>query len=130
MKKALIPLVALFLWTACQESLEDRCAREAKEYTAKHCPVLVAQDIIFDSMFFDRSSHLISYAYTVSGILDDAEVIRRNAPREHLLMEVKNSTQLKLYKEAGYSFRYIYYSAQKRGTQLFSATFHQSDYEN
>ena len=129
MKKALFALLTLFLWTACQESLEDRCAREAKEYTAKHCPVQVAPDIIFDSMFFDKSSHLISYAYTVKGVLDDAAVIQRNAPREHLLMEVKNSPQLKLYKEAGYSFRYIYYSAQNRGTQLFSATFHQSDYQ-
>lgn len=129
MKKVLIVLFALLFCVACQESLEDRCAREAKEYTAKHCPVQVAPDIIFDSMFFDKTSHLISYAYTVKGVLDDADIIQRNAPREHLLMEVKNSTHLQLYKEAGYSFRYIYYSAQKRGTQLFSATFHKSDYQ-
>ncbi len=129
MKKLVIFCAFLVIFTACQESLEDRCAREAKTYTEKHCPVKVAPDIIFDSMAFDKSSHIISYAYTVSGVLDDAEVINRNMPRERLLMEVKNSPHLQLYKEAGYSFRYIYYSAKNKGTQLFEATFHQSDYQ-
>ena len=129
MKKLITLLAISTIFLACQESLEDRCAREAKTYTEKHCPVKVAPDIIFDSMAFDKSSHIISYAYTVSGVLDDAEVINRNMPRERLLMEVKNSPHLQLYKEAGYSFRYIYYSAKNKGTQLFEATFHQSDYQ-
>lgn len=128
MKKLITLLAISTIFLACQESLEDRCAREAKTYTEKHCPVKVAPDIIFDSMAFDKSSHIITYAYTVSGVLDDAEVINRNMPRERLLMEVKNSPHLQLYKEAGYSFRYIYYSAKNKGTQLFEATFHQSDY--
>ena len=129
MKKLITLLAISTIFLACQESLEERCAREAKEYTAKHCPVRVAQDIIFDSMSFDKTSHGISYAYTVQGVLDDAGIIHRNMPRERLLIEVKNSPHLNLYKEAGYSFRYVYYSAKKKGTQLFEATFHQSDYQ-
>ena len=129
MKKSVVLLAISTLFIACQESLEERCAREAKTYTEKHCPVRVAADIVFDSMSFDKTSHIISYAYTVQGVLDDADIINRNMPRERLLMEVKNSTHLNLYKEAGYSFRYVYYSAKKKGTQLFEATFRQSDYK-
>lgn len=113
---------------ACQESLEDRCAREAKEYTQRHCPFLVSRDIMLDSMTFDKTTHTITYVYTVKGVLDDDEVLNRNSPRTLLLQEVRNSTNLKLYKEAGYNFCYVYYSAQRRGKQVFSATFTEKDY--
>jgi hypothetical protein len=62
--------------------------------------------------------------------LDDSTVINQNQPRERLLQEVKNSTNLKLYKEAGYSFRYTYLSAKENGTKLFEATFQKADYNN
>ena len=45
MKKIVWIAAAIVLMTACQESLEDRCEREAKDYTAKHCPTLVAKNI-------------------------------------------------------------------------------------
>ena len=129
MKKTIILLaMAAVLLTACQETLEERCAREAKEYTEKHCPVAVAKEIIMDSMTFDKATHTLSYIYTVKGALDDAAVINNGQSRELLLQQVRNATNLKLYKEAGYSFRYIYYSAQKKGTRLFDTTFHDTDY--
>ena len=128
MKKTILLLMSIVLLTACQESLEDRCAREAKEFTKKKCPVAVGTDIVMDSMTFDKATRTISYCYTVSGSIDDSVVINSNQPRERLLMEVKNSTNLKLYKDAGYSFRYAYYSAKENGTQLFEATFRKSDY--
>ena len=90
--------------------------------------MLVTKDIILDSMSFDKASHTIGYHYSVKGLLDDAELINRNMPRDLLLKEVKNSPHLKLYKEAGYNFRYVYYSTKKKGTQLFEATFRKSDY--
>ena len=42
---------------------------------------------------------------------------------------IKNTTKLKLYQEAGYNFRYVYFSEKKKGTQLFEATFRESDYQ-
>lgn len=129
MKKVILSaLAATMLLTACQESLEERCAREAKEYTAKHCPAQIAQDIVMDSMSFDRQTRTIGYHYTLSGNLDNSLTINKNQPREQLLMEVKNSTNLKLYKDEGYSFRYVYYSAKNSGTKLFEATFRKNDY--
>ena len=128
MKKILLSLLCVTLLTACQESLEDRCEREAKEYTKKHCPALIADDIVMDEMTFDKATHTIAYIYTVKGELDDSVVINSNDPRKRLLEQVKNTPNLKLYKDAGYNFRYTYYSAKENGTKLFEATFRKSDY--
>ena len=46
-----------------------------------------------------------------------------------LLKELKNSSNLKVYKDEGYSFRYVYFSEKEKGTQLLDATFHKSDYQ-
>lgn len=124
----LTTIVTLVL-TSCQETLEERCAREAKEYTAKHCPLRVSPDVVMDSMTFDKTTRTIAYIYTLSGALDDSATINKGQPRERLLQEVRNSTNLKLYKEAGYAFRYTYFSAKENGTKLFEATFHENDYQ-
>ncbi|MBQ2674959.1 MAG: hypothetical protein IJG07_09815 [Prevotella sp.] len=129
MKKIIGICMAAMMVAACQESLEDRCQREAKTYTEKHCPMPVGKDIVMDSMTFDKATHTISYVYTLSGQLDDSAVVQGANSRDLLLQEVKNSTHLKLYKEAGYNFRYVYHSKQKKGTKLLEATFRKSDYQ-
>ena len=128
MKKTVLLLMGIMLLTACQESLEDRCAREAKEFTEKNCPRAVDKEIVLDSMTFEKATHTISYLYTLNGTLDDPQRIDSTHFRELLLMEVKNSTNLKLYKDEGYAFRYAYYSQKNNGTKLFEATFRESDY--
>ncbi len=129
MKGIVVTLMAgAILLTSCQESLEDRCAREAKEFTEKNCPRAVDKEIVLDSMTFEKATHTISYLYTLNGTLDDPQRIDSTHFRELLLMEVKNSTNLKLYKDEGYAFRYAYYSQKNNGTKLFEATFRESDY--
>ena len=129
MKGIVVTLIAgAILLTSCQESLEDRCAREAKEFTEKNCPRAVDKEIVLDSMTFEKATHTISYLYTLNGTLDDPQRIDSTHFRELLLMEVKNSTNLKLYKDEGYAFRYAYYSQKNNGTKLFEATFRESDY--
>ena len=120
--------MSLVLLTSCQESLEDRCQREAKEFTEKSCPRHIDTEIVLDSMTFEKATHTISYLYTLNGSLDDTAKVDSAHFRELLLMEVKNSTNLKLYKDAGYSFRYTYYSEKDSGTKLFEATFRENDY--
>ena len=127
MKKLLI-IASVFMLFSCHENLEDRAARETKEFTEKNCPRAVAQDIVLDSMTFEKSTHTISYMYTLNGALDDTARIDSAHFREMLLLEVKNSTNLKLYKDAGYSFRYTYHSEKDSGTKLFEATFRENDY--
>lgn len=125
----LILSVGMLSFTACQESLEERCARECKEYTKKKCPVLIAKDIYLDSLTFNTSNQMLSYYYTVEGVLDDAEFLKQRDFRGMLLKELKRSTGDKLYKDAGYSFRYVYFSSKHKGTQLVEATFHKTDYQ-
>jgi hypothetical protein len=128
-KNILIIPVAILFFTACQETLEERCVRECKEYTKKKCPVLIATDVYLDSLTFEPSTHLMSYYYTVGGVLDDAEALQQHDARGMLLKELKNSSNLKVYKDEGYSFRYVYFSEKEKGTQLLDATFHKSDYQ-
>lgn len=128
MKKILL-LIATVALIGCQESLEERCAREAKEYTKKNCPTQVTHEITLDSMTFDTKSHTIAYCYTVSGEIDDSTVINSNNPQGRLLEQVKNTPNLKLYKDADYNFRYVYYSTKNNGTKLFDATFRKKDYQ-
>ncbi len=114
---------------SCQETLEERGQREASDYTRKHCPTPVGEGITLDSMTFDAPSHTFSYCYTLSGVLDDSAAIWQDDPRALLLQQVKNSTHLRLYKEAGYSFRYVYYSTKHPGLSLFDNTFKAADYQ-
>lgn len=123
----LVALSALLL--SCQETLEERAAREARDYTAKHCPAPVEKGVLMDSMTFDQRTHTFSYCYTLDGVIDDTAYIARNNPRELLLQQVRNSTHLKLYKEAGYNFRYVYHSTKQRGKKLFEAVYRKSDYQ-
>ena len=118
----------MLLMAGCRENLEERGAREAAEYTRKHCPTPVDKDIMMDSMTFDTEHHTFSYCYTLSGELDDSATIHNGNPRELLLRQLRNSTHLKLYKEAGYNFRYVYHSSKKNGTKLFETTFRPDDY--
>ena len=119
----------ILLMTGCRESLEERGAREAADYTRKHCPTPVDENIMMDSLTFDMQHHTFSYYYSLSGALDDSATIQNGNPRELLLRQLRNTTQLKLYKEAGYNFRYVYHSSKKNGTKLFETTFRPDDYK-
>ncbi|MBR2113801.1 MAG: hypothetical protein IJ929_03920 [Prevotella sp.] len=121
-------LMMTALLAACQETLEERADRESREYTEKHCPTPIAYQVTMDSMTFDKVSHTFGYHYSLSGTLDDSTYLQQNNPREMLLQQVKNSTNLKMYKDAGYSFRYVYHSEKNKAT-LFDVTFKQNDYQ-
>ena len=96
---AYLILFSAFLFS-CQESLEDRCMREAKEFTEKYCPSPIAKDIMQDSMVFDKSTHTLAYYYSLSGQLDNEELMNdmRDTYSEQLLTQVRNATSLKTYK--------------------------------
>ena len=121
-------LMMTALLASCQETLEERAARESRDYTEKHCPAPVAYQVTMDSMTFDKVSHTFGYYYSLSGTLDDSAYIKQNNPRDMLLQQVKNSTNLKMYKDAGYGFRYVYMSTKNKST-LFDVTFKQKDYQ-
>ncbi len=129
MKRLLIGLFAALLLTSCQETMDERCARECKEYTQKKCPALITKGVTIDSLVFTAESRTLTYYFTTEGVLDNQETITQHDLRGMLLKELKNSTSMKEYKEAGYNFCYVYFSTKNKGTRLFEATFLKKDYQ-
>lgn len=116
------------MFAACQESLEDRCAREAKEYTKKNCPGRIDEHTTIDSLVFERATRTMHYYYTLKGNADDMEKINNSDPSGLLLGQIRNSTSIKTYKDAGYNFAYTYHSEKDKGKILFQKTFTPKEY--
>ena len=93
-------MLANLLVASCQESLEDRCARESKEFNEKKCPTKISDGIMLDSLIFERETHTLHYYYTFSGNADNSEAMEQINPRKLLIDEVRNSTSIKTYKDA------------------------------
>ncbi len=128
MKKFLIFIVFTVLFTACQESLEDRCAREAKEYTRKNCPVKLDNTTTLDSMTFERETHTLHYYYRLTGLADQ-DSIQRPFLVDMLRNELKNTTSLRVYKENKFRFAYTYHSEKNPQKVLLDVVFTEKDYQ-
>ena len=133
MKKIHLIVLGLFTTgmalTSCHENLEERTARECKEYTEKYCPMPVAANVVTDSMVFERDTKTIHYYYTLSGPADTLLVGEKEKDlRKTLLSDVINAPNLMHYKEAEYSFRYTYYSKKNKGKKLYDYLFTEKDY--
>lgn len=130
MKKGIILLVGVAMLTACHESLEERAEREAKEFTEKNCPTPVRENTRTDSLTYDKESRTIGYWYTLCGQADNAEAIE--ADKEKLVgilrNELKASTQMKAYKDAGFRIRYVYHSEKNPQQVLLDVVFSEKDY--
>ena len=113
MKRTLfIVAITAILTTACSESLEDRAAREAKEYTEKFCPTPVQQFERTDSITFDKPTKTYTFYRTLCGDADNEEVIReqRKVLDKAIKDGIRNNTSLKVYKTAKFNFRLVYHS--------------------
>ena len=129
MKKVILFVLATLILGACQESLEDKCARECVEFTKRKCPSAIAQDMIVDSMTFDRASHTVQYYYKLTGASDRPDAYPKDQARDALKNALENTTQLMAYKEAGYNFRYIYYSEKNPQTTYLDILLTEKDYQ-
>lgn len=129
MRRLLFAATAIAVLYACQESLEDKCTREAKEYTKKNCPARIGENTIIDSLTFDRDTHTMHYYYTLTGNADNKENIEKSGAGNALLENLRNSTTTRVYKEAGYNFKYTYYSEKEKGCILLEKTFTAKDYK-
>lgn len=128
MKKLLFLVFTLTSLTACQESLEERAAREASKYTQKNCPARIDEFTTMDSMTFDKSTHTLAYFYRLQGAAD-RDGVQTDEIRDALLQQVKNATHLRAYQEAGYRFRYVYRSAQSPDVTRLDIVFTPTDYQ-
>lgn len=126
-KLCMMASFALFL-IACQESLEDRCAREAKEFTRKNCPSKIEKNINIDSLTFERETHTLHYYYTLTGNADREGVMEEINGLNILKENLRNSTAMKVYKENHYNFTYTYHSEKDPKKVLLEVTLTDKDY--
>ena len=125
MKKLIYFAVFASLLASCTESLEDRAVREAKEYTEKYCPTPFVNDSRTDSASFDKASKTYNYYVTLRGKADDAKIINDNKKKLHDIQKesLDNNPGLKKYKEAHFTFRFVYYSAKNPQQVLLDDSF-------
>ena len=118
MKKKLI-YIGIFasLLVSCTESLEDKAAREAKEYTEKYCPTPYVNDARTDSAAFDKTKKIYTYYISLRNKADNKKAIDAN--KEAL----DNNPGLKKYKEEHFTFRFVYHSAKNPKEVLLDDTF-------
>ena len=112
---------------ACQESLEQKAAHEALMFTQKNCPARMSDNLVIDSMIFEADTHTLHYYYTLTAPADSVGLFGETL-RKVLLTDLKNTTALMAYKEAGYQFAYTYHSQENPDTVLFEAIFSEKDY--
>lgn len=113
-KKLLYFVVSVPFLASCTESLEDKAAREAEEYTKKVCPTPYVNDSRTDSATFDKATREYTYYITLRDKADNKEAIDQNKEKLHKLQKeaLDNNPGLKQYKEAHFTFRFVYHSAK------------------
>lgn len=130
MKKTFIALSVLSLLSGCQKSLSDQAAKEAEEFTRKYCPTPKSSNERTDSMTFDRRTNTIIQWKTLFDAADNAEIIEQMRPelRNTILQYVTNTPATQVYRNAGFSFRYVYRSNKNPKQILLDYTFGPKDY--
>ena len=129
MKKVIVFALAILTFAACQESLEEKAAREAELYTKKNCPAVIAKNMMMDSLTFKANTHTLHFYYTLSGEADTVGVMNQIDAKTLLLSELKNTTAMLAYKEAGYNFAYTYHSQKNPQVVIFQTVFSEKDYK-
>lgn len=97
-------------------------------YSQKNCPARLGQNITIDSMTFDVTTHTLHYYYRLSGVADSVGAMQTDDVRQTLLKDLRNTTSMKAYKDAGYNFAYTYRSEKNPATVLYDVTLTADDY--
>ena len=125
-----LPVVGVLLMvvggglSSCQESLEDRAARQAKEYTERYCPTPIVNYSRTDSIVFDKKRNVYIYYLSFCDLLDDPKIIDENRDKitDMLTQSVRESTGLKNFIEAGFKFEYVCHSEKEPKKVLFKVS--------
>ena len=125
-------VIILCVLSSCQEKLQDRFEREAREYTATYCPQHLDEVTVLDSMVFeprgDAGDLKLYYSLHLSAEQREALMNYLGEMGDQNLKAVRNSVQFSKFKEAGVSFTYIYHDVAT-GDKLAEYHFERKDYE-
>ncbi|MBR6981119.1 MAG: hypothetical protein IKH88_14975 [Prevotella sp.] len=129
-KAMMILGLMLLLIVGCnQESLEERAQREFQEFTRKNCPKDQGNNVILDSLVFDKSSRTLIEYSRVTNECDDEEFIRSKKASldEGSIQLTRQEVSYKRLRDAGFSFRFILRS-HSSGKVLYDKTVTKDDY--
>ncbi|MFZ1235814.1 MAG: hypothetical protein WAR39_02230 [Prevotella sp.] len=131
MNKIIAATFLLIGLVSCQESLENKSVREAKEYTEKFCPTPVTNNTRTDSVAFIKETKTYTYYCSFVGRLDDKQIVDQNKGKLNnlLVQEIKSSTNIKQLKDAGFNFEYIVRSEKSPKEVLYQLTISKKDYQ-
>ena len=129
-RNILLPLLSVCLCACHHETLDDRAEKYTKDYTERFCPTPVQDMQRTDSLTYDCSTHTFNYYFTLVDKADNAVIIKEKQKEitDALLKQLKENTSAKVYKDAGFSFHYIFRSGSK-GNILLENTFTQKQYK-
>lgn len=130
-KKLLLLLVCGIAMVACHENLEQRAARQAKEFTQKNCPSAIRDNVRTDSLTYDEATRTLIYSYTLFNELDDSANMKAQEVKsvEGLRNALTRDISMKTYKDAGFNIRYVYHSNKKPQLILLQKTFTPEEYQ-
>lgn len=86
------------------------------------------KNIILDSMAFERDTHTLHYYYTLTDFADQDGIMEKVDARGALKEELKNSTNLRVYKENKFRFAYTYRSEKDPKKIRLEVIFTDKDY--
>nr|WP_288281184.1 hypothetical protein [uncultured Prevotella sp.] len=133
MKNILLFATALVLLTSCQESLEERAAREAREVTESKCPMPIGDNMYLDSIVFDIPTLTQTQYFRFTGNSDNdstvENIVSNNDLKGTLVKELKNTPSYKALMNKGISFRYIYGSTAEPEKTYIDITVTKEDYQ-
>lgn len=129
----LLVLTLLTLLSACVgESYEERCYREALQYTERYCPRRVDSCTVMDSMTYDKSERILHHWYLVQRTLDNDSVYTDEfKERFHDVVEdeIRGSVAKREQKERGTTFIHHYVS-ERTGKEYFQIIVGPDDYND
>jgi hypothetical protein len=128
MKRIVFFVAALLLLAACQESIEERAAREAREMTEAKCPMPIGNNMMLDSIVFDIPSHTQSQYFRVLGEIDNESLLRSMDTKSLLVSELKNNPSYLPLMERNVVFHYVYRSGSDTEKVLLDLTLTSDDY--
>jgi hypothetical protein len=132
MKKLFLMVTTIILLTACQESLEERAAREAREVTEAKCPMPIGNNMYMDSVVFNIPTLTQTQYFRFIGDTDNDSVVttlENTNVKETLVQELKNTPNYKALMQRGVNFRYVYRSTKNPEKTYLDITIVKEDYQ-
>ena len=114
MKKIILGACAvLFTLASCQQA-KQKVFELASEQVNKQCPITVDEMTRMDSTTYSGKDNTFTYFYTLSGQADDptmSEQLKKSL-EETLPETIKNTEEMKVYRESDVTIKYIYLSGK------------------